>query len=563
LFSNKIKGRLLEIILLGAVGFLQFFRLGIGEIQSWDESLYLIRAEAIQKFGCWIDQTHYAIGGLYSSTHPPLVIWMMTLMRMTFGSSNFVSRSIAALSAVIALYFFYKLASRFFSRWTVLFGSISLGVAQNFIWYGHHAQLDIPMFAFITAAVYYAVRAFEESNSKFAIISGFLFGCALLTKAIQGLYLLPFLLALPYVFKPQKWFKELAIFLATACIIAIPWYIYMTVRHSDFTTDYGSLVGSMKSGTYSNVEYSSWWYYINQSIINFPLLVLGFLSLLTLIPKWKKMGSRYDRFSFVSALWFISMLIFISAFKARMLHFSLFLLLPTSLLVCSFVEEFLISVRKNYKTIGSILLLGSLAWSGSELVRKAIRENSISSLNPDYLFIVYLLILVVASSFVFYKYKARFFNNVILFTASLLLISIDYYRLGSRKEETYIDGAKESAKILISNPSIRSLTVYHNNVPHESFMPQLNYYTDGWLLGWNSSRYGKMKTLDEIDSLISIESIPMTDAAIVYLPWDAFYTPSQDEKERILRINQVLSKHYTNSFHSKKYQLYWGAVSSQ
>ena len=57
----------------------------MGEVQPWDEALYCVRANACLQFGAWLDQTQYAVGGLYSSTHPPLLIWLMAGFVKLFG----------------------------------------------------------------------------------------------------------------------------------------------------------------------------------------------------------------------------------------------------------------------------------------------------------------------------------------------------------------------------------------------------------------------------------------------------------------------------------------------
>jgi hypothetical protein len=564
LFWNKIKARLPEIILLGAVGFLQFFRLGIGEFQPWDESLYLIRAEAIQKFGCWLDQTQYAIGGLYSSTHPPLAIWMMTLVRMAFGNSTFVSRSIAASCAVAAIYFFYRLASRLFSRWTALFASIALGSAQHFIWYSHHAQLDIPMFACIMAASYFAIRTYEEGSSKYAIITGMLFACALLCKAVQGLYLLPFLLALPYIFRGNKRYINLIIILGVTIIIALPWYLFIFLRHPEFAKEYTALVASMKTGTYagtlSGVPANQWWYYLNQTVINFPFIILGVLAIIPLVRIWKHRDMAYARMSLIVFFWFCAMIIFLSFFATRMLHFSLFLLLPTSLLIAFFIEEFLQLPVKRRKIITAvILLLAVLGWSGSELIRKGIREHAIPDLHSVYIFIVVMFICSAIFSWFLYKRFHLTSPVILLLIVSCFCVSADYYRWATREKEAYIDGANETAAMLLHTPQIHSLIAYQSGSAHEAFLPQLNYYTEGWLMGWDTTKQGTTKTWDEIDSLIKVDQAPKSDAAIIYVSWDAFYSPTEDEKEHLIRINKGLSHQYTNSLHTKKYQLYWGA----
>jgi len=497
--------------------------------------------------------------------HPPLAIWLMTLVRIAFGTTTVVSRSVSAVAAVVAIFFFYKLASRLFSRWTALFSSLALGTAQNFIWYSHHAQLDVPMFACIMATVYFAVRTFEENKSKYAIVAGLLFACALLSKAVQGLYLIPFLFSLPYIYKGHKQYVHLVIILCVALIIALPWYVFMFTLHPEIGREYAALVGSIKDGTYAgtsgNALSNRWWFYLNQSIINFPVIILGLVTISSLIRKWMRRDTIYSRMSLVTSSWFCAMLIFLSSFATRMPHFYLFLLLPTSLLIAFFIEEFLqLPVKRQRVGIAVLLLFIAVGWSGSELVRRGVREHVIPDLHSIYLFLAILFISLMILSWFLFKQFHLSSTVIVLFTLSCFYISVDYYRWEMRERGTYFDGATETAGILLHTPEIHSLIAYQDGSAHESYLPQLNYYTNGWLLGWDSSKTGMTKTWAELDSLMRINQIYTPDASVIYVSWDAFYSPKPEERELLTRINNGLNARYEKSIHTKKYQLYWQPV---
>ena len=561
LYWNKIRSKGPEIILLGATAFLQFFRLGIGEIQSWDESLYLVRAEACVKFGAWFDQTQYAIGGLYSSTHPPLVIWMMAFTRMILGNGVFVSRLISAFAGVFALYFFYKLAGRFFSRWVRLFATVLLGVAQGFLWYSHHAQLDIPMFAFIVGATYYAVLAFETSNTKSAVISGVLYGCALLTKAFQPLYLIPFLLILPYILGSKKEYKKLVILVVTAFIIAAPWYIFMMIIHPDYNSAYAGLVQSMKTGTYLRVSTKQWWYYINQIIIEFPFLILLPLIIPSLIRNWRSRDTVFARLSLMSIIWLIGMIGFVSLFQTRMPHFVLFMLLPATLVICVCIEEILNSPQKKRNILLSIILLiPAIIWSGNEYSRKSLREHFSFSLNADVVSLLLIVILSLIATAILYRYFSSSRSTVVFLVATIVLFFINFFRFADRKDEIFIDGAKQVTDSLMNLPNIHSLSVYEDGTTLESFLPQFNYYSDGWLLGWDNNRWGSIIPWTKIDSLKRVDSFPLTDASILYISRDVISKPKPEELALISGTDQFLRSKYRKCFYSKKYRLYWGPI---
>lgn len=555
---NNIRQYAPEIVLFSFVFILIFFRLGIGEIQSWDESLYLIRAKACLEFDAWFDQTKYAVGGLYSSTHPPLVIWLMAIVRSVFGEGNIAVRLVSASSAVVSILFFFLLSKRVFSRYAALFGSALLGCAQGFVYYSHRAQLDIPMFACILVSAYYAVRANESANYKFAVISGIFFAGALLAKAFQGLYFLPFIFSLPFLYSSHKKIKLISVIVGSAVVIAAPWYIYMILKYPSFYADYLNLVAAMKSGTYSKEGLTAWWYYMNQIIIDFPLLVGAIIAIPYFFVKQKN-GSVKRRLSIFSVLWFVVFLVFISVFNSRMSHFVLFLFLPASLTLTALLDEFL-SSTKNTRFILLFITASLIAiiWSSSELLRIGVRTGVWDLLDVKELLVnplLYIGVVILTVPFIvdsFLDVRAK-----IVYSCCSLLILGAFMRLESRRDSAYIDGASAVTRILLNSSEIYSIEVYHNDYPHEAFLPQFNYYSNGWLLGWDPRRIGQTRTWQEIDTMLNRGIRPASDAAIVYTSWDSFYERTEGEKKLLERINTNLAACFRRSLHTKKYQLYW------
>lgn len=90
--SAKQTERLYVFALL-AVGLLRFLNLGFEDLQAWDEALYAVRAEGILRFGGFLDQTQFSIGGLYSSLHPPLYVWLTSVSFFLFGVTEFAAAS--------------------------------------------------------------------------------------------------------------------------------------------------------------------------------------------------------------------------------------------------------------------------------------------------------------------------------------------------------------------------------------------------------------------------------------------------------------------------------------
>src|SRR5205823_10239304 len=93
-------------------------------------------------------------------------------------------------------------------------------------------------------------------------------------------------------------------------------------------------------------------------------------------------------------------------------------------------------------------------------------------------------------------------SEMTIFLASIVLLAGNFYRLGGRNEATYIDGAKQTAKIFLQDTSIHSFYAIHQLYPFQQYLPQLNYYTDGLLLEWDSTKKGKTLTFEQADSML-------------------------------------------------------------
>ncbi|HET9137323.1 MAG TPA: glycosyltransferase family 39 protein [Candidatus Kapabacteria bacterium] len=546
--SSNIRNYVPEILLLGSAAILQFYRLGIGEFASWDESLYLVRAEACVRFGAWLDQTKYAIGGLYSSTHPPLVIWLMALTRTIFGDGLFASRAIAAVSAVVAILFCYKLCRLIASREAALVASISLACAQPFVWYGHHAQLDIPMMAGVFVTLYFFTRSVQTNSARDSIIAGIAFGIALSTKAFQALAIVPILAALPFTFQASNKYGLLLRLLGIAAIISLPWYAYMLLQHPDFFLQYGYLVTSLRSGSYSPGKTNKqWWYYANQLLIALPLF-----SLVAAIFINKSKDKLLIRLFFSMGAWLLFLLIFLSAMHTRMLHFVLHLLPISSVLLAIAVDRYNSLDVKSTK----IVLLGltglTTTWSVSEALRRVIKLGLSPVYNIDWV-VVGVLFFMGCLYFVFLR-KAKM--SLVSISICIILLGLSYYRLAIETDEEYISGAKSVAESL-ENVGVSSVAIVYPDYPHEILVPQLAYYTSGWTLEWRAQKSATFLTWKETDSTLSATKTLPAQSAIMYIGWDEFYKPSMEEIAITHRLDSSLMSIYLRKIRANKYTLYY------
>ena len=98
-----------------AVASLRFLNLGFLDLQAWDEALYAVRSVGIIQFGGILDQTSFSIGGLYSSLHPPLYVWLTSLSFLIFGVTEFAVRFFSAVFGGLTLMVIYKMGKELHS----------------------------------------------------------------------------------------------------------------------------------------------------------------------------------------------------------------------------------------------------------------------------------------------------------------------------------------------------------------------------------------------------------------------------------------------------------------
>jgi 4-amino-4-deoxy-L-arabinose transferase-like glycosyltransferase len=525
----------------------------MGEIQPWDEALYCVRADACLKFGVWIDQTQYAVGGLYSSTHPPLGVWGIALGKLIFGDTTFAARLFTAFASIISLVYLYKLAKQSTNERTALISVILFGNAQIWLWYGHHAQLDIPMHAALMTALYFTIRSFNGVTNGI-ILAGVFLGIALLTKAFQPLYILPFLLSLAYIYRDGHGLKKVSKIVLLGICIASPWYIMMAVSHSAFFGDWTGLFSSLASGTYRGMK-GSWWYYLNQAIVNYPFILLlpvGVLSLMPILRNTKKIGKN-DQIFLASIVFFAGMIILVSFIRTNMPHFILFLSIPAILCIMFCIYTVIQNKVKGVTTSFLLLTTMAIVWSGSEQLRTFVKGNTTFAFIYDSKGLMIIAVAFILSLFYIVKKYVGAPRVMIAFVTVIILGNI--YRWSTKEENIFSDGAKIVGSTLqMSNAS--NILVLHSDVPHEELLPQFAYYSGGLNLQWDKRKRVQDVTFNKYLADTLGRSLLSYDAVVLYKGWNKYFMPSLQVIQLINTVDSMLLSYAYKKTITRQYLLY-------
>jgi len=515
----------------------------MGEIQPWDEALYCVRTNACLQFGAWLDQTQYAVGGLYSSTHPPLLIWMMAGFVKVFGESEMVLRLPSAIFASLGVFMMYRVVRLYATKRTALLSAIIFGNAPVYLWYGHHAQLDIPMHALALCTLYYFLKFTRGHSEKGYIIAGIFLCLALLTKAFQALYILPFILLYIQISKLPRGLRLFFILISIAFIVCSWWYIMIAVSHPDFFTDYSAIFGKIAGGTYHESA-NNWWYYLNQLIVAIPFIVT-----LVAVGKRRLLSSQSKAIFYSSLAWLTSHLILLSIVSTKMPHFILFLLIPSVLLISVSIEH--LSNSKISRIIAlfmTIVLPLCTLWSISPQIRSLASGKAGLYAYPSWEIIFF--ILPFAGIVVCQMRGEETIYFKVLTLCICIVVGANVYRWWSRKESAYINGAREVAAYLDSS-RIDRLVVLHTDYPFENFQPQLAYYTNGWLLGWDSQKKIEILPYDQFNDPPAAGS-----AVVISKSWNAFNKPSMEDSLELSRIRSLLKPQSKSHFTTSRYEVF-------
>ncbi len=528
--------RWLGRVLLIAGCILPFLRLGIGEIQPWDESLYVVRAKACLTFGAWLDQTQYAIGHLYSATHPPLGVWLIAISQELFGPSPFALRLPAALTAAAAVLLLWHLVRMFASWHAAIVAALSLATADVFLYFSHFAQMETSLLFFAMASIEALVYAIKCERFIWCLVSAVFLACGLLTKFAEVLFIVPILLLLPWAFHKQNLFRFPIISLAVALVLTAPWFLMMTARHPDYWSHVLGSLTTLSEGKY-DPSALAWWYYVNRLIVGLPLIVL--------IPFVR----RPSRFYFASLAWLIAMLIVLQIIDTRKAHFAFLMLAPGAMLIGAAWDTILALPQKWRATLFAVTLC-AMAWSMSEQLRLFVTHRVNWSQVVFFPQAIVCAMLGFALAILLWKKVKSPARFALAF--SVLLLGLALGHVLSEHDSVYEDGAGQVAAIAAIQPGKPNLIVVHHNFPHEQYAPQLAYYTNGWTLGWLPGNTSQFLTWD---SAAKSTYTPDTgrDVAIVIHFWDRFNLhPAPDEPS----LDSVERKFQTDFRHHQAFRSY-------
>lgn len=487
----RLEGPRLHLLILAAVGATRFINLGFEDLQAWDEALYAMRSLAVVRYGAFLDQTRYAVDGLYSSLHPPLYVWLSSLLVGTVGQSEFVFRFWSALLGAATPFIVYALGTRLANHTTGLFAALLFGVSPFVSFFSRQGQFDATLTFFLALSLLLLIRALESENTRYYLYAGFSIGAALMTKLFVGLGIIAAFVLWGIMMRRLKEprFRSALFLLLLGSSVALPWHVFMTLAHGDgdplFLLKQSALWERVFHGIEGNIKPTGPFYFVNQMVVLFPLGVAFFVAGLL------RMKSEQHQGWLLIYLWFIVVFGVFTLIRTKLAVYTLPMLVPASLIAARELSSFANGILP--RAHNWFLLAGtgvSLIWSSSQDIRNAAKQTLLSLFTltaPEgtilrvSLLLLLWLVMVTTVSFVLLKMK----THVVLvrrFPLIMFVLAMAHltYIVVFRDPVEYKDGGVEVQNLVEkqNNPAVVVAGFERN--------PQLTYYLDGADIGWRA-----------------------------------------------------------------------------
>ncbi len=484
--ENAARHSVVLVLIFAAI--LQFFGLGASEVQPWDEGLYAYRAEYIYSGGSATDQTEGSLGGLYSSTYPPLTVWAMSAAFGVFGVNAFAVRLFSVLCSGAALALTYLVARKFLNKEYSLAAALALASTLSWQAYSRQGMTDVPLVCFILLSLWGALTVADSDDFRKICAGGLAFGvglaAALMTKIVISF--LPILFAIALIASSPGQIKRNTIifFAVLGLAAAAPWHIMMAARHGiDFLAAFS--VPHMYSVVENNTRSSGILYYANQLVSASPFAVLSIAGALAFIAARKRIASDCGLaerlIKDISFVWFVGGLLVFSLSATKMPHYAVYLLPPGLFIATDLVRN----ARKYFRNgrhlvYVTMLFACGIVWSFTIAERPELKQNLH---NPMY-FVPVLAMLAAFAGMIIALALGRFaslvgkssviLRNVSSFALIVCLVRITMMNVLVPPGE--IGGAREVCDVLLQSRFESFVYVYHEHNPADSLNPQLNWY---------------------------------------------------------------------------------------
>lgn len=527
------------------------------EIQPWDEGLYAVRGEGITLFDSWADQTQFSLGGLYSSSSPPMASWGVAIGTRLIGYGPLGVRLFTLICSALGMWFLYRILLQIVDPRSALIGVGVLGTSLHWVVYSRQAMTEVPLMMFIlgcflaTAHLYAGLQKKTEEqpglNWKVLLLFAVCFGGALMTKLVVSF--VPFLFVLPLLFDARMR-KSVGGAVLVGLLLAAPWYVMMYATHGNDWFLSMSLP-HLTEAVEGNAGSHGLLYYVNQLIVSQPLIIVAFMFVPLALVLRSLLPSRSEMIPAIALVWFVSGMVVFSLAQTKNPHYVV-MLVPAAVIVAVYAYDRVLSLASNRIIVWMYaLVVVATLWSLISPLRTSLKLGIFDA--PMLIVASVIAVLAIAPMLIgkesLQTLAERGYRAVGYLALGAGLAIMIYTVMAGRPEE--IRGGRAVALHLQEHSRSTSefIYLYHKTNAGDAMNPQLAWYTNGWMSGWREG-------LDYMPMHMPPTGLDITTlavAAAAQQPWLVYYHPGRskddlDAASEILRVAfkvQLETPHYT------------------
>lgn len=470
----------------------RFAGLGLGELQSWDEGLYALRARIALDAGLWWDQASRMPSGAYYASHPPLYVWLGAISMKILGQTPLAIRVPSAVAGALLVALIFAFARLRFEKKLAVVTALIVGFSALMVINSRQGQLDSLLALLMLASMYALLRSGDRYRSRWIVMGGIALGMALMTKLLFALSV-PSALLLASLTRRTPESPALRMATILACLVSLvfwlPWVLDFSLRHGAGNPFYllsgAAPFGQTLAGMEGTTKDTGILYYANQLVVHLslfaPLAAMGW------VGAWQEDRAVSHVSAVFSVLYLAAIWIMGSSFEAYLVPVFPVLVV---LAMVGYERATLLPDRSQFRIALMMLLCG--AWSSSLSLRELVKTTfsqllRFSAPDAEVLAVAmgWLVMIVVAMLALFLLYKRglmhRLFSPHLLMLWMVILTITTGIRIWVKDSDANTSGAVVTAKDIRSSNSRTVLLI------GTGWNPQLSWYLDGEDLGWTPS----------------------------------------------------------------------------
>jgi hypothetical protein len=526
----------------------RFINLGSFDLQSWDEALYAVRAKSIYFFNCFLDQSAYSIGGLYSATHPPLYVWFTTLSFYIFGISEFSVRFFSAFFGLGSMLMIYLIAKNLFNSKVAFFSTLFLLVNPFFSFWTMQGQFDVTLSFFSSAIFYFYIKSTEESSNNSIVLAGLLLGLALMTKLFVASYILIVILVYEGFGKNKFNWKNILKLFCISAIVALPWHLFMMLSHSNFDILFFLKQAQLYERTFYGIEANTkelgLFFYINQLFVYLPFFIVPIFYFTIL--NFNKLRTN------ILFLWMFLYLLIISSVSTKLPVYIIQIFIPAIIIGVYYYFEYIDSeISKPKKFLFLSFTFIFVLWSLDQQFRIDIKNllvgrEDISTWNLFFSYKNIILSFLAIETLIvilifFVKYNCA---NIIITAYFVICLFIYFNNISYSSLQNYNGGVKEIVATLNKDNEVNTISANLSDLSNGKIQniptgmdrknygyiigdgenPQFTFYTDGSDINWRSDiKFERLNPKNKIDEIYKyLFSNNLKNSYIIYEKSDLY-----------------------------------------